>query len=802
MTNAPRVFRATRAALAFVAALPVALAQPHELARIEVEYEHDSGIVANTTDEPQIVTSFLIDQPGAPWVQLRLDGTELGGDVWAGNGSVLRITSLHDGALQTMNARHLEQWQYRSAYFNGDAVLVEVLAEPHSGENRVVVNGLTIGQPPIPTESQCGTVDDRVPSSDDRICRIVPVGCTGWLIDDCQHCFLTAGHCTLPTFQTVEFNVPLSNPTTGANQHPGPEDQYPIDPASVQSNGGLGTGNDWAYYGVFANSNTGLTPFEAMGSVAFDVIGQSMPPFDAAGTIRITGYGNDFDDNQYDNVQQTHTGPWALFSGNLLRYATDTEGGNSGGPVIHEETGRSIGIHTHAGCNSTGGSNQGTALSHPDVQNVLANPTGICAAGISPQALPTALVPGLPQTINATVNGPTVGTPTMWWRLDGGLYQEQAMTDLGGGLWQATLTAQSCLDVPEFYFSVDVAECGALTSPQGAPTSSYTVLVGTELLDFDADFETDLGWTVLDEPGLSTGTWERAVPVFSDRGDPPTDADGSGTCYVTDNSNDADVDGGITRLTTQAFDLSEGAIVSYSYWVGSTTTTAFGTEDFLQVEVATDAAGTNWTLVRDYRTIDTSWRTDSIGIGTEVAASSTVRLRFSMGDTGGADIVEGGLDAFRISRIECVPGTRYCFGDGTDTACPCENVGTSSTGCDNSIGSGGVGLTAAGDVTSNSVVLEGTGFRPGTNPAVVAIRSPAAESPATVFGDGLLCISTSGLIRLTADLASNGAVSLPIAHGAGAGEFFYQLWYRSNPATFCNPEAFNLSNGLSIVWPQ
>ena len=69
--------------------------------------------------------------------------------------------------------------------------------------------------PPV-LESICGANDDRVASSNPRAGRIMPIGCTGWMIPG--GAFLTAGHCALSTAQTVEFNVPasLSNGTTVA----------------------------------------------------------------------------------------------------------------------------------------------------------------------------------------------------------------------------------------------------------------------------------------------------------------------------------------------------------------------------------------------------------------------------------------------------------------------------------------------------------------------------------------------------------------------------------------------------------
>lgn len=41
------------------------------------------------------------------------------------------------------------------------------------------------------------------------------------------------------------------------------------------------------------------------------------------------------------------------------------QGGNSGSPVVHEETGEAIGVHTHGGCSATGGSNKGTRIDVP-----------------------------------------------------------------------------------------------------------------------------------------------------------------------------------------------------------------------------------------------------------------------------------------------------------------------------------------------------------------------------------------------------------------------------------------------------
>jgi hypothetical protein len=87
------------------------------------------------------------------------------------------------------------------------------------------------------------------------------------------------------------------------------------------------------------------------------------------------------------------------------------------------------------------------------------------------------------------------------------------------------------------------------------------------------------------------------------------------------------------------------------------------------------------------------------------------------------------------------------------------------------------------------------------NPTSILIRSPAAATPPVVLGDGLRCIAAGGLVRLGAVSAGGGTSQHAIGHGAGAGTFRYQLWFRSTPSSFCTPAAFNLSNGLEVTWP-
>ena len=91
----------------------------------------------------------------------------------------------------------------------------------------------------------------------------MPATCTAWIIDDTNHCMLSAGHCVPPGASIMQFNVPEST-ETGSLQHPGPEDQYAVDVKSMQFSN-LGVGSDWAYFGCFPNTETRLTAAEAQG---------------------------------------------------------------------------------------------------------------------------------------------------------------------------------------------------------------------------------------------------------------------------------------------------------------------------------------------------------------------------------------------------------------------------------------------------------------------------------------------------------------------------------------------------------
>ncbi|HED53127.1 MAG TPA: hypothetical protein ENJ00_02865 [Phycisphaerales bacterium] len=632
--------------------------QPLPLAQHDVELNIHSGLVANTDAKPGVVFSTLIEDPGADWLRLRFDDVTLAGSDEQGTGAYLKITSAEDGAVQYLDTESLAQWRYTSAYFNGDAVLVELYAYPGTGASELNISSAIAGDPPAIDESICGPTDDRTLSNDPRTARALPIGCTAWLIDDCEHCFLTAGHCNgggNNDINVLQFNVPLSDNscTFGGINHPGPEDQYAVDPASQQSNGGQGVGNDWGYLGAFPNSNTGLLPYQAQGS--WYTLDNTTP---TANTARVTGYGSvssSLAPCTWYAVQKTHAGPFFSLSGNALAYGMDTTGGNSGSPVTDEATGNAIGIHTHGGCSTSGGNNSGTWVNHSGLQAALANPQGVCVPQgpifSFPNGLPDIIAPvGITLPVTIDPNGTAIPDPaTAILTYDDGMGAvTTAMTHLGGNSYEADLLGGACFASVTYSFGVDDTLGESYTAPVGGPVSATVADSFNAVVDLD--METDPGWTV-GGSSIITGQWERVIPGDWGRADPSADGDGSGMCWVTDNGNQADVDGGPVILTTATYDASGLTDPEVSYYIWHDTSD-LNSADTLTVEISNNG-GASWTQLEQIATTTNGWEQHSFAIADFVSPTNAMVLRFSSVDNPNNSVTESAVDGFRIGSFVC-----------------------------------------------------------------------------------------------------------------------------------------------------
>ena len=387
----------------------------------------------------------------------------------------------------------------------------------------------------------------------------------------------------------------------------------------------------------------------------------------------------------YDSVLSIHSGCPGSATNEL---GCDDDGcGSTGGPstvTISVTAGSTYLIRVTGYSGATG--NFTLTLTGPDC--------GAVPLRISfPAGLPSVLTPG--QTTDITVQIDDIdeayvpGSGLLYYRYDGGAYQSTSLTPLGGSLHRATLPAASCSATPEFYFGAEGDLGSIVTSPVAAPADVYTAPVGEFSVFFEDDFETNQHWIVENSAGLVDGPWDQGVPVNCDRGDPPADFDGSGQCYLTDNSDadacNSDVDDGYTWLISPRINLSGGdAEVRYALWY----TNDYGADpnNDLFVVWASDDDGANWTEVETFGPASSSgWAEHSFLVSDYVTPTAGFRVRFEASDLSSGSVVEAGVDAFTVMSFSCEDPGLHIIGSNPisgwiDARQPSNNDGSNPAG--------------------------------------------------------------------------------------------------------------------------
>jgi hypothetical protein len=181
------------------------------------------------------IWSDSVQAPGAPWMRVHFDPTTAlsPADV---DGCTLRLTSSLDGEVQLLNDISLPQWSYTSAYFNGDAVKVELqcAGDVLSSSSRVGIAGVTAGDASLSASSFTGfcTTEERREAANEKPMGRYLIegggGCSAWIIDGGSANpspvgggGVTAGHCGNGVGGTLQFDVPPSS-SNGTLMHPPP----------------------------------------------------------------------------------------------------------------------------------------------------------------------------------------------------------------------------------------------------------------------------------------------------------------------------------------------------------------------------------------------------------------------------------------------------------------------------------------------------------------------------------------------------------------------------------------------------
>ncbi len=405
-------------------------------------------------------------------------------------------------------------------------------------------------------------------------------------------------------------------------------------------------------------------------------------------------------------------------------------------------------------------------------------------------AAPTLLARATTTPVSATAAGTVVGGVNLFWRANPSAnFAPIAMTNVAGGVYQASLPAFGCADSPQYYYAFTEQTCGLVTFPIGAPGAVLSAQVGEQQFTFSDNFETDLGWTPTNL-GATAGDWQRGVPVNDPAWayDPVSDGDGSGSCWLTQNAlGNTDVDNGAVRLLSPALDLSApGSGLAYLYYLNLTNTNG---DDRLLVEISANGTAGPWfEIARHTQNLGLSWASHSIsGAAIQSAGAAlgaNMRVRFTANDGGTQSIVEAGLDGFKVTGVVCDGlGVSYC----------------SST--PNSSGAAAViTTTGSASLAANNLVLRAAPV-PMVSNGLFFFGANAVQVP---FGNGVRCVA-SPTVRFPSAPAVAGALERVIdntvhpasTHFAAGVTLNFQAWFRDSGAGGAN---FNLSDGYRITF--
>lgn len=281
--------------------------------------------------------------------------------------------------------------------------------------------------------------------------------------------------------------------------------------------------------------------------------------------------------------------------------------------------------------------------------------TQLSSQGIDIQpvgSLITTLQPGTATTLSfsAVVTDDTIiGTPSVTFTRADATGGSVNLVETSPGIWEGDLPAFSCGDDPTYFVTFTGAAVGAVNFPASGSVSTF---VGSIDELFADNSETDTGWTVSGD--ASDGQWQRGFPQGNDRGDPATDADGSGQAWLTDidaGTTNSDVDNGTTILTSPQLNTPADSAIAYQYWFNDISGGPAENDAFV-VEVS-DNDGATYTTVRTITTTASTWRSDVLVAGVDYQPSSTTRVRFLVNDDDPQGVIEAGLDDIVVSAQTC-----------------------------------------------------------------------------------------------------------------------------------------------------
>jgi choice-of-anchor B domain-containing protein len=306
-------------------------------------------------------------------------------------------------------------------------------------------------------------------------------------------------------------------------------------------------------------------------------------------------------------------------------------------------------------------------------------------------------------SVEIAIEGGTLVNSSGTLSFNDGSGAQQLPLSYDGAQYNVTLPALNCPGELSFSFGITDTEGNLYESQVYSGTIADSVDLVTE-----EDFNNSAGWSA--QTTASVGGWERGVPSgdtisVNDCSAPGTDADGSGSCWVTGNGLSTfgcefDIDGGQTVLTSSIYNVGiDDPEVSFFWWYDNSSSNNTEFDDPFVVEISGNS-GASWTsllTVAIGSSAQTGWTESSFLVSDYVTLTSGLRMRFTASDNDPGSVVEAGVDGFRIQQLSCsdacpIPTDFNCDGfvNGIDLSLVLGNWGSNGQSGGDTNGDGNV----------------------------------------------------------------------------------------------------------------
>ena len=410
-----------------------------------------------------------------------------------------------------------------------------------------------------------------------------------------------------------------------------------------------------------------------------------------------------------------------------------------------------------------------------------------------------------PYTVDAdivTQFNPPVTNPELHWRVNGGAWNDVAMSSTGGSGYTADIPSLGGNGIVEYYLTAEDGAANTGEFPAGGENAPIGFTVGTPTILTEWDFEAagNQGWTGgVGGDTATTGQWERGDPIgtAAQPENDHTSGGGNTDCWFTGQGTQGgsigenDVDGGLTTLRSPVLDLDGFSGVQVNYWRWDDNEKgASPNADTFRVQLSLNGGG-SWTTVETVgpsgAETNGGWFQGSFVVDSLGAPTSQVQFQFIAEDAGSGSIVEAAVDDVEVTYLDdgsCPTPTNYCV--------------TSA----NSVGPGAlISTSGSQDVDDGTFTLNATGCP--LNKWGLFIYALAQDN--TPAGDGVRCVGGQVFRLPLVNTGGAGAASHLVDFNdlPNGGDIFngdtwnFQFVYRDPPG---GPAGFNFSDGVNVTF--